>query len=65
MDRIKYLERKFPNKDVEDKYQPRFQKEARYVGNGIYTWCGQYSRNPRELFLMGVLISEGIKFNYQ
>jgi hypothetical protein len=60
--RIKYLEKKLPKIDVEVRYRKEFNKKAIYLGNGVYGWCGKYSTDPRELFLMGVLISEGIKF---
>jgi len=62
--RIEYLESILPKKvDVEKKYRKRFNKEARFVGNGVYSWGdGIFSTDTRELFLIGVLTGEGIKF---
>lgn len=66
--RIKYLEscisknRKIREK-IEAKHSEKFQKYARYLGNGVYTWRGIYATDTRELFLMGVLEAEGITFN--
>ena len=61
--RIKYLQKKIPETiDVEVKYRNKFDKQARYLGNGTYHWNGVYSTDTRELFLMGVLVAEGIKF---
>lgn len=61
--RITYLESKLPKKvDVEKKYRKNFNRAACHKGNGIYEWAGCYSTDTRELFLMGVLGCEGIKF---
>jgi len=66
-DRIKYLESrlgktKAEREKLEKKYQSNFEKYARYMGNGVYTWKGIYTNDTRELFLMGVLRQEGITF---
>jgi len=61
--RIEYLESKLPKDiDVEMKYRKNFEKYAGYVGNGIYQWKGITTTETSELFLMGVLKSENIKF---
>lgn len=62
-ERIKYLESKIPSDlDYEAKYYNNFAKYATYIGNGVYTWRGIHATNTRELFLMGVLKMEKIKF---
>lgn len=38
--------------EIEWKYQDRFNREARYMGNGIYSISGLYSTDTRELYLM-------------
>lgn len=61
--RIAYLEGKLPKgKDLEKKHQKTFEKQAQYLGNGVYSWAGVYSTDTRELFLMGILGIEGIKY---
>jgi len=61
--RIKYLESKLPkNVDLESKYRNNFEKYSRYGGNGVYIWKGIRATDTCELFLMGILKSEGIKF---
>ena len=63
MNRINYLEKKLPKGiDVNDKYGKNFDKYARYMGNGVYSWKGLMTADTRELFLIGVLRSEGITF---
>lgn len=32
------------------------------MGNGVYSWMGTVASDTRELFLVGVLRSKGIKF---
>lgn len=64
-DRIEYLESMIPKDkvdDIEKKYRPNFEKHAQYMGNGVYGWKGLLASNPRELYLLGVLRSENIKF---
>jgi len=66
--RIKRLGKKLgkTQAEMEDKHQDVFDRQARYLGNGIYTWCNVHSTDTRELFLLGVLICEGqpLKNNY-
>jgi len=50
---------------LEEKYRDNFDRQARYLGNGIYSWCNVNSIDTRELFLMGVLIHERIKLNIE
>lgn len=38
--------------ELEEKYEDRFNRQARYMGNGIYSIAGLYSTDTRELFLM-------------
>lgn len=61
--RIKYLEKKVNKLTIDpEKYRSKFEKQAGYRGNGTYEWCGQFSSDLRELWLMGVLIHEGVSF---
>jgi hypothetical protein len=63
MERIKYLESKLPKDlDYDLKYGESFAKYARYMGNGVYSWKGLFATDTRELFLIGILRSEGVKF---
>ena len=48
-------------KEMEDKYFPKFEKQSRYMGNGIYSMADLYSTDTRELFLMFVAQRENIK----
>lgn len=62
-ERISYLEKKVNKLLIDpEKHRAKFEKQARYLGNGVYNWCGQYSADVQELWLMGVLIHEGIPF---
>ena len=49
---------------MEDKWRPKFERQASYLGNGIYTISGTnlYSTDTRELFLMFCAVQENIKF---
>ncbi len=60
-DRIKYLEY-LVNEEMEDKYRGNFEKYATYRGNGVYYWKEIYSTDTRELFLLGILEAEKIKY---
>ena len=61
--RTKYLNSLLPkDRDIEKKYLKDFEKQACYLGNGIYEWCGIYASDTRELFLMGCLSREGIEY---
>lgn len=61
--RIQYLESKLPKElDYDKKYGENFNKYSRYMGNGVYTWKGVLATDTRELFLLGVLKSEGVDF---
>jgi len=67
MERIKYLETRLgatrkEREAKEAKYQENFNKYARYMGNGVYSWFGILCDDTRELFLMGVLRKENISF---
>lgn len=47
---------------MEKKYQPLFQKQARYMGGDIYTipHTDLFSNSPRKLFEMFVEMNEGM-----
>ena len=64
--RYKYLENLLPfsDEEMDKKYYEKFKKEARFVKNNLYTWDGIYASEVRELYLMGVLLREGIHFEY-
>jgi hypothetical protein len=59
---IEILEPKITSK-MEAKWMPKFEKQARYRGNGVYNILGTntFSTDTRELFLMFVATQEGIK----
>jgi hypothetical protein len=46
------------NQEMENKWNPAFDRQAGYVGNGIYTIAGLYSKDTRELFLMFIAQQE-------
>lgn len=56
---IKELSKKI-TKAQEAKWFPRFEKQARYAGNGIYAVGTRLSTDTRELFLMFVADLEEI-----
>jgi hypothetical protein len=63
--RTDYLTSKIPvarREELEKKYRAKFDKNARYLGRGVYDWQGLQSRDTGVLFLKGVLTFEGIKF---
>ena len=62
--RIERLAKKQNSTSVEFEatYQERFEKMSTYMGGGTYQWCGVFSTDTRELFLLGVLVYEGQPF---
>lgn len=60
-EKIKDLEKKI-SKKLEEKHWKQFERQASFLGNGIYGWRGVYSTDTRELFLMGIALVEGIKY---
>lgn len=61
--RISYLESLLPNREAVEKEEwKNFKSGAKFFGAGIYIWRGAMSANTRELFLMGCLIGQEIKF---
>jgi hypothetical protein len=60
-ERIKYLESMIPKGFDIEKYRSDFNKYARYIANGVYSWVGIYASDTRELFLLGILSLEGIE----
>jgi len=60
---IAELEKKI-TKEMENKYFPKFERQAAYLGNGVYSIPATniYSTDTRELFLMFVAIHENIPF---
>ena len=63
---IHYLENQLkkipPSIDIELKYRDSFERYARQMYDGVYTWCGVTAKDTRELFLEVVLLKENIKF---
>jgi hypothetical protein len=62
-----YIEKQLSKKitlEMENKYRELFNKQARYVKNGIYTVPGTnlMSTDTRDLFLMFVAAKEQIPF---
>lgn len=47
-------------KEMEDKHYPIYCKQAKYVGNGVYSIADLYSTDTRELFLMFVALRENL-----
>ena len=64
--RYKYLENLIPfsTEEMDEKYYTIFTKEAFFVKTNLYEWRGLFSSDTRELYLMGVLLREGINFEY-
>lgn len=62
--REKFLESKFESEEqmeaLEKKYWDSFDKQARYMGGGCYSWANIFATDTRELFLLGILGIEGI-----
>jgi hypothetical protein len=50
--------------EMEEKHYPTFERQARYLGNGVYSipMTNLVSTCTRELFLMFVACREGIPF---
>jgi len=66
MERENYLLSKIPKGlDYDSKYGDNFNKYARYMGNGVYSWKGIHATDTRILFLTGVLISEKVHFKQE
>lgn len=64
--REEYLLSKIPKGlNYNEKYEENFNKYARYMGNGTYSWKGLYASSLRLLFLTGVLMSEKINFKQE
>lgn len=64
--REEYLLSKIPKGlDYDSKYRDNFEKYARYMGNGVYTWKGLHATETRILFLTGVLMSERVDFKQE
>lgn len=47
--------------EAQNKYGKVFEKQAQYMGNGVYAWHSIYANNTRKLFLLGVLAREGVE----
>jgi len=50
--------------ETHDKYWEQYKKECKFEGPNMYRWGHMYSNDTKELFLMGVLVREGVKFEY-
>lgn len=63
-ERIQYLEKllPLPEEELSKKYRSGFEKYCVYTGNRTYSWIGIHSTDTRELWLMGVLHKENVKF---
>ena len=63
MNLVAELEKKI-TPEMETKYFPKFEKQAAYLGNGVYSIPATniYSTDTRELFLMFVAAQENISF---
>jgi hypothetical protein len=63
---IEQLKKKITPK-MEIKHFPKFERQAGYLGNGVYNINGTnlFSTDTRELFLMFCAVQEGIKFEKQ
>jgi hypothetical protein len=46
----------------EKKYRKAFEKQARFMGNGVYQWAGIYSNDTQLLWLRGICGIEGIQY---
>jgi hypothetical protein len=59
--KLKKLEALVKKRGIDEaKFFPKFEKQARYLGNNTYTINGYYSTDTRELFLMWVLGVNGV-----
>lgn len=59
-DKINFLENIIDD-NTEKKHWNSFEKQSRYVGNGIYSWRNILSTDTRELFLLGISL---VEFNF-
>lgn len=52
------------SKEIQDKHFNKFSKQARYLGNGVYSIPGTnlIANDTRNLFLMFCAAQEGIEF---
>lgn len=57
---VKKLESKI-SIELQDKYWKKFEKQAVFLGNGVYEWANIYETDTRLLFLKGIAAIEGIK----
>jgi hypothetical protein len=59
---IKKME-KLVTLEMENRHMPKFEKQARYLGNNVYSISGTnlVADDTRKLFLMFCLVQEGIK----
>ena len=50
--------------ELDKKWRPKFERQAVYIGNGIYHIGGTdlYSTDTRELFIMFFAVQENIPF---
>lgn len=61
--RIAYLQKKVDKLNIDPEiHRNKFEQQAGYRGNGIYEWCGEFTTDLQELWLMGVLIIEGVSY---
>lgn len=48
---------------MENKYRAIFDRQSRYMGNGVYNLGRHYSTDTRELFLMFIADMEDISYD--
>ena len=46
-------------------YHEAFEIQARYLGEGVYQWCGAMATDTRILFLKGILNMNEIPYNQE
>ena len=59
---IEELEKEVTSKMEED-YRTKFERQAHYLGNKVYSIAGLYSSDTRQLFLMYCLLREDLKMD--
>ena len=57
---LKEFEKNYVTDEIEDKYWKDFERGARFVGYGVYSWHSIKAGDTRTLFLLGVAAREGI-----
>ena len=50
------------SEELEVKWSPRFDSQARYMGNGVYNFAGIVGTDIRAVFVEAILGCEGIDY---